>query len=266
MSLDLSNLTDSAQKEYSKFIKDMNYQKGVIEKCKAYTKQCPSDALKRARAGYEHNKKQVEAHDSVIESRLRKQEEQNAIDIQAAKDAADKKIQNIIKIGEETLESKKQYLLASEQKLESLENEQSRTEVNAQKELEKLTKAFELFKLRVQPNPTSQFTQPLPEKNKGVRKMETSVPDQEKILEQKEKSNNSEEVDESEMLKAFRQEMPEKPLTFITNNFSYCSRNEAKEINKGMQGLIPAGTNYDSNIYGPVSKLEKRPVKSVKKV
>jgi hypothetical protein len=73
----------------------------------------------------------------------------------------------------------------------------------------------------------------------------------------------TEEVDNSEMMTAFRQEMPEKPLTFITNNFSYCSRNEAKEINKGMQGLIPAATNYDSSIYGPVATL-KRPVKSVK--
>jgi hypothetical protein len=75
----------------------------------------------------------------------------------------------------------------------------------------------------------------------------------------------TEEIDDSEMMKAFRQEMPEKPLTFITNNFSYCSRSEAKEINKGMQGLIPAGTNYDSSIYGPVATL-KRPVKCVKKV
>jgi len=241
MALNLSNLTDSAQKEYSKFIKDINYQKGVIEKCKAYTKQCPSDALKRARAGYEHNRKQLEEHDTILEQRI------------------ERMIQKLREEGARDKEAKEKYLLASEQKLESLENEQSRTEVNAQKELEKLTKAFELFKLRVQPNPTPQFTQPL---LGGLRKTETSVPDQEKFLKQKEKSNNSEEVDESEMLRAFREDSELKPLTFITNNFSYCGRSEAKEINKGMQGLIPAGTNYDSSIYGPVSSL--KPKKGIK--
>jgi hypothetical protein len=245
MAINLSNLTDSAQKEYSKYIKDINHQKGVIEKCKAYIKQCPSDALKRAKAGYEHNKRQVEDHDSIIESRIRKQEEQNELDIQAAKDAAAKKIRDIIKAGDESLKAKEKYLSASEEKLESLENLESKTEVNARIELEKLTKAFESFKLRVQPTP--QVTQPLPV---------TQPPE-----EQSEKPNNS-EVSDSEMLKALREEYVEKPLTFMTNNFSYCGRSEAKEKYKGMQGLISAGTNYDSNIYGPVSTLT--PKKGIK--
>jgi hypothetical protein len=240
MSLNLSNLTDSAQKEYSKFIKDMNHQKGVIEKCRAYAKECPSDALKRAKAGYEHNKKQLEDHDTILEARI------------------ERMIKKLREEGALDREAKEKYLAASEQKLETLENETSRTEVSAKKELEKLKKAFESFKERVLGNPIPQITQP---PSGGMCKMETPLPDQEGFVEQKETS----EIDDSEMMKAFRQEMPEKPLTFITNNFSYCSRSEAKEINKGMQGLIPAGTNYDSSIYGPVATL-KRPVKSVKKV
>lgn len=51
---------------------------------------------------------------------------------------------------------------------------------------------------------------------------------------------------------------PEKPLAFIDNNYSYCTTKEANEINKGLQGLVPAATSYDSNIYGPVSDLSRK--------
>lgn len=246
MSLDLSKLTDSAQKEYSKLLRDIKFQKGMIEKCKAYTKESPSDALKRAKAGYEHHIKQVDAHNAVIESRLRKQEEQNILDIQEAKDAAAKKIKDIITQGDESLASKQKYLKDAEEKLEKLENEKSRQQVNAEIELDKLNHALESLKdtLRIPTVQTPKPTQP------PLTQAPEPVP--EPVPEPEDADDNG--------YKAFLEldfNKPEKPLSFITNNFSYCSAREAKEEGKGMQGLVQASSKWDSSIYGRVSDLSK---------
>jgi ferredoxin len=211
MAINLSNLTNSAQKEYSKFIKDINYQKGVIEKCRAYAKECPSDALKRAKAGYEHNRKQLEDHDTILEERIermiKKLREEGAIDKQA----------------------KEKYFAAAEEKLTTLENEKSKTEVNAKIELDKLTNSLELFIKRVQPNDNLEITQP---PSGGMRKLETSLPDQE------------------EFLNLMQQE---------------------EELANLRKGFGPTTTSWaqplpqTNTIYGPVETL-KRPVKTVKKV
>jgi dynactin complex subunit len=128
MSLDLSNLTDSAQKEYSKLLRDIKFQKGVIEKCKVYSKESPSDALKRARAGYEHNKRQYDEHDTILEERI------------------ERMISKLREEGARDKESKAKYLQASEEKLETLESEKSRQQVNAELELDKLNHSLEALK------------------------------------------------------------------------------------------------------------------------
>lgn len=252
MSLDLSNLTEPAQKEYSKLLRDIKFQKGVIEKCKVYSKESPSDALKRAKAGYEHHIKQVEAHESVTESRLRKQEEQNLIDIQAAKDTAAKRIRDVIVQGQESFASKQKYLKDAEEKLEKLENEKSRQQVNAELELDKLNHALESLKDTIRISTTQQAPRttqpPLTQAPKPVLVPET-IP----VSVSEESEDNG--------YRAFLEldfNKPEKPLTYIDNNFSYCSSREAEQTRKGMKDLVPAGKKWDTNIYGPVSDLSRK--------
>lgn len=224
MSLDLSNLTDSAQKEYSKLLKDIKFHKGVIEKCKVYSKETPSDALKRARAGYEHNKRQYDDHDTILEERI------------------ERMISKLREEGARDKESKAKYLQASEEKLESLENEKSRQQVNAELDLAKAQQQLDklLDNFRIQPKPTQP---PL-----------TQAPEPLEVLEPAEES-------EDNGYRAFMTldfNKPEKPLTFIDNNYSYCTTKEAGEKYKGLKGLVPAATNYDSNIYGLVSELKAK--------
>lgn len=117
---DLSRLTDTGQKEYSRLIKLINIQKSIIKKSEIASKECPSDKLKRAREGYIHNKKQLEEHDVIVEGRIeraiRKIREESVLDRQL----------------------KEKYLRDSEEKLEVLESEKSKSQVNAEYELEKL--------------------------------------------------------------------------------------------------------------------------------
>jgi len=228
MAVDLSNLTEVAQKQYSKLLKDIKHFKGVIEKAKIYTKESPSDALKRARAGYEHNKKQYDDHDSILEERIART------------------VAKLREEGRQDKENKRKYLLSSEEKLESLENEKSRTQVNAEIDLAKVQADLDKLLSSYKTSHSQPTEQPLTQAS--VEAVELP------------------EASENDMLRAFMQPgYPEKPLTFITSSFSYCTVSEAKETNKGMQGIIPAGTSYDTNIYGPISTLERKK-KGVKQV
>jgi hypothetical protein len=65
-------------------------------------------------------------------------------------------------------------------------------------------------------------------------------------------------LSQDEMMREFRREVQEKPLSYIDNNFSYCSTRESAERGKGMKDLVPAGKKWDTNIYGPVSDLSRK--------
>lgn len=121
MSINLSNLSDAAQKEYSKLIKNISYQKTVIEKCEVYTRECPSDLLKRARAGYNHNLKQLEEHDAIMEARFEK-----------------------LRLEGEAIKAQKmKYLRDAQDKLDEIEKHKTRQQVSAEIELEKLNKQLQ---------------------------------------------------------------------------------------------------------------------------
>jgi len=67
----MSNLTDSAQKEYSKLLKSIKDQETIIKKCILIAKASPSDAARRAQDGVVYHQKQVEMHDEIISNRVK---------------------------------------------------------------------------------------------------------------------------------------------------------------------------------------------------
>ena len=141
MSANLSNLSDAAQKEYSKLIKNISYQKTVIEKCEIYSKECPSDLVKRARAGYNHNLKQLEEHDFMAEAKIEREMAKLREELDRVK------------------QQKMKYLRDSQDKLDELEKQKTRQQVSAELELEKLNAALQRIIDTVTPDVQPSFTQ-----------------------------------------------------------------------------------------------------------
>lgn len=139
----LSNLSDAAQKEYSKLIKNISYQKTVIEKCEIYAKECPSDLIKRARAGYNHHLKQLEEHDLMAEAKIEREMAKLREELERVK------------------QQKLKYIRDSQDKLDELEKQKTRQQVSAEIELEKLNAALQRIVDTVTPETSTQtsFTQ-----------------------------------------------------------------------------------------------------------
>jgi len=229
------DLTEKSQSEVSRFQGLISKQKEVIKREEAVQSQKGETYIcTRAKNSLESHSKKLENAEVDYKRELEKLEiqyRQDKANLEKSFRDNEYKHSNAIKIQEDIIHAEM--------------TKKTPTIIRAETEIASLQEKVD----RILANPKNFVNQPQETRTQPL----TQTPEPVEVT----------EATEDDMLRAFREPiLPEKPLNFITNSFSYCTVSEAKEINKGMQGLIPAGTAYDTNIYGAVSKLEgKKKVK-----